>query len=365
MKRIALLIAITAASLRAAPADKTLNLSVYSTSSGKFLNQAFTVSGNNGKVLGITGGAWALVTPSGGSGTGDALTTDPLSQFAATTSAQLRGVISDESGTGALLFAGGNIGAATATSLNGLTISTTTGTLTLANGKTLTGSNTLTFSGTDGSTLNIGAGGTLGAAALIGTSTGGNGAADNGKAVIFGTKGILDATTELTVHNSATAAHAYFADDATIGYHAAGETNPRELVFPTDVLENEAKEIATKDWVTANAPTGTVRKQTVTDASPVTITITADSVDLVVLAGTGTGAITIAAPTGTVEDGKTVKLRIKSTSARTLTFNSVFRFSTDQPAPTATSSSSLTDYFSLTWNATDSKWDVLGKNFGF
>lgn len=36
---------------------------------------------------------------------GDALTTNPLSQFAATTSAQLRGVLSDETGTGAAVFA--------------------------------------------------------------------------------------------------------------------------------------------------------------------------------------------------------------------------------------------------------------------
>lgn len=36
---------------------------------------------------------------------GDALTTNPLSQFAATTSAQLAGVISDETGSGALVFA--------------------------------------------------------------------------------------------------------------------------------------------------------------------------------------------------------------------------------------------------------------------
>jgi hypothetical protein len=40
-----------------------------------------------------------------GGGSGDALTTNPLSQFAATTSAQLRGVISDETGTGAAVFA--------------------------------------------------------------------------------------------------------------------------------------------------------------------------------------------------------------------------------------------------------------------
>jgi hypothetical protein len=40
-----------------------------------------------------------------GTGTGDALTTNPLSQFAATTSAQLASVISDETGSGALVFA--------------------------------------------------------------------------------------------------------------------------------------------------------------------------------------------------------------------------------------------------------------------
>ena len=39
------------------------------------------------------------------SGGGDALTSNPLSQFAATTSAQLIGVITDETGTGALVFA--------------------------------------------------------------------------------------------------------------------------------------------------------------------------------------------------------------------------------------------------------------------
>lgn len=48
-------------------------------------------------------------------GGGDALTANPLSQFAATSSAQLRGVMSDESGTGALIFAGGDIGAGSGT----------------------------------------------------------------------------------------------------------------------------------------------------------------------------------------------------------------------------------------------------------
>lgn len=46
-------------------------------------------------------GQWACGAGGGG---GDAVTTNPLSQFAATTSAQLRGVISDETGSGAAVF---------------------------------------------------------------------------------------------------------------------------------------------------------------------------------------------------------------------------------------------------------------------
>lgn len=105
----------------------------------------------------------ALITPSIDAASGISLnlsgnltfgsSTNNLSVFSATTSAQLRGVLSDETGTGAAVFAGGNIGAATATSLNGLTITSSTGTLTIANGKTLTANNSIAISGTDGTTL--------------------------------------------------------------------------------------------------------------------------------------------------------------------------------------------------------------------
>lgn len=75
-------------------------------------------------------------------------------------------------GTGAFVFASSptissptlvtpTLGVATATSINGLTISSTTGTLSIANGKTLTASNTLTLTGTDTSTVAFGAGGTV------------------------------------------------------------------------------------------------------------------------------------------------------------------------------------------------------------
>ena len=84
-----------------------------------------------------------------------------------TTSAQLATAISDETGSGVVVFNNSptlitpTLGAATATSINGLTISSSTGTLTIANGKTLTASNTLTFTGTDTSSVAFGSGGTV------------------------------------------------------------------------------------------------------------------------------------------------------------------------------------------------------------
>lgn len=53
------------------------------------------------------------------------------------------------------------LGAASATSINGLTITSSTGTLTIANSKTATVSNTLTFTGTDSSSVAFGTGGTV------------------------------------------------------------------------------------------------------------------------------------------------------------------------------------------------------------
>lgn len=89
------------------------------------------------------------------------VTGSPLSQFAATTSAQLLGIISDETGSGLSVFNNGPtliapiLGAAAATSINKVTITTpaTSAVLTIANGKTLTASNTLTFTGTDGTSF--------------------------------------------------------------------------------------------------------------------------------------------------------------------------------------------------------------------
>jgi hypothetical protein len=58
-----------------------------------------------GQVATYQSSKWVAVTPSGGAGATGVYTTDNLSVLAATSSAQLAGVISDETGSGALVFA--------------------------------------------------------------------------------------------------------------------------------------------------------------------------------------------------------------------------------------------------------------------
>lgn len=115
-----------------------------------------------------------------GAGGTVAYTAAKLSAFSATTSAELAGVISDETGSGSLVFGTSptlttpTIGVATATSINkvAITAPATSATLNIADGKTLTASNTLTFTGTDSSSVAFGAGGTVTYAAALSASSG-------------------------------------------------------------------------------------------------------------------------------------------------------------------------------------------------
>lgn len=93
-----------------------------------------------------------------------------IATFLATpSSANLASAVTDETGSGALVFATSPtlvtpvLGVASATSVNKLAITTpaTAATLTIADGKTLTASNTLTLTGTDASSVAFGTGGTV------------------------------------------------------------------------------------------------------------------------------------------------------------------------------------------------------------
>lgn len=108
-----------------------------------------------------------------------ALTSSNLGVFSTTTSSQLASVISDETGSGSLVFAAGptlispTLGVASATSINkvNITAPTTTATLTIANGGTLatTGAYITTLNSTGNTTVTLPTSGTL--ATLSGTET--------------------------------------------------------------------------------------------------------------------------------------------------------------------------------------------------
>lgn len=107
-----------------------------------------------------TGHCWKMNNNNGGATGCVADLGQNLGAFAATTSAQLAAVLSDETGTGGAVFANTptlvtpSLGAATATSINkvALTPPAAVATLTIANNKTLTVNNSLTLAGTDGTT---------------------------------------------------------------------------------------------------------------------------------------------------------------------------------------------------------------------
>lgn len=99
----------------------------------------------------------------------DGLGANVAAFLATPSSANLAAAVTNETGSGALVFATSptlvtpTLGAASATTVNKVTITApaTGSTLTIADGKTLTANNSLTLTGTDSSSVAFGAGGTV------------------------------------------------------------------------------------------------------------------------------------------------------------------------------------------------------------
>ena len=136
--------------------------------------------------------SWAAITRASGFDT-----------FVATpSSANLKSLVTDETGSGALVFATSPTlatpvrGVASATSINkgAITAPATGSTITIADGKTLTASNTVTLTATDGSTLGIGGGGTLGSAAYTASTAYAAADATLTALAAYNTNGILTQT---------------------------------------------------------------------------------------------------------------------------------------------------------------------------
>ena len=78
------------------------------------------------------------------------------------------------------------------------------------------------------------------------------------------------------------------------------------------------------------------------------------------------GNPTIAAPTN-AEEGKSIILRLQQdgTGSRTVTWNSIFRFSEDIPEPVLSTDTDVVDQFGFLYNETEEVWDLVGQVIGF
>lgn len=257
-------------------------------------SDALTNKSVNGVTLTTAGGTtnflradWTYAAPAGG---WDALTSWTLAQFASTTSLQLKWVISDETGSWSLVFATSPtlvtpaLGVATATSINGATI--TSGTL---NGS-VTGTNTgdqtsiVGITGTkaqfdtavtDGNIVYSGDSPTLGTITTTGNIELGNASDTTISRVSAGKTAVewVNQGTEGILQNSQSAAYTLVLTDAGKHiYHPSADTTAR--IWTIDSNANVAYPIGTAITFINDTSAGTI-----------TIAITSDTM---ILAGAGT-----------------------------------------------------------------------------
>lgn len=107
----------------------------------------------------------------------------------------------------------------------------------------------------------------------------------------------------------------------------------------------------------------TPRIQTAADAT--SITPDSDAADIVLQINTqATGTLTINAPTGTPTQGQVFELILDSTNVQTFSFNAIYRGGTDIALPTV-STAAKRDRYVWEYDATDTKWDIVGMARGY
>lgn len=240
--------------------------------------------------------------------------TGTVTSVSVTSANGVSGVVSTATTTPAITL---TLGAITPTTVNGNTISTGTGVLTLGAGKTLTASNTLTLTATDGSTLAIGTGGTLASAAYVATGTSGvtvpllNGANAWSGAQTFQTGtttfGVQQTTRgALVLSNTAVGSFAATLQSSNSATVATSLTLPPDAGSNGQVLSTNGSgvlswasvttgTVTSMSVVTANGVSGSVATATTTPAVTLTLgAITPSSVNGNTIT-TGTGTLTLGA----------------------------------------------------------------------
>ncbi len=240
-----------------------------------------------------------------------------------------------------------SLGVATATSINGNTITTGTGILTLGAGKTFTASNTLTLTGTDGSTLNIGSGGTLGANAYTGTAY-----APLASPTFTGTPTLPTgtiATTQTAGDNSTALATTAFVTTAdNLKANIASPTFTGTVIIPTPFTIGAVSMSTTGTQLNylnaATGTTGTTSSNIVFSASP-----------------TFTGTVNVAAITasGAITPSQTVGI-VGTTTNNNVQAGSVGEYITTSVAPNTTVITSGVAITIVTQSLTAGDWDVWG-----
>lgn len=170
------------------------------------------------------------------------------------------------------------LGAITPSTVNGLTFTAAATGFTIAGGttsKTLTVSNTLTLAGTDSSTLNIGAGGTLGTAAFTAATA------------------YQASNTNLTSLAGLTFASTSFVKMTAAGTFAL-DTNTYYLASNPSGYTTNTGTVTTVSVTTANGVSGTVANAGTTPAITLTLgAITPTSVNSVVISGSTTPTLAV------------------------------------------------------------------------
>ena len=186
------------------------------------------------------------------------------------------------------------------------------------------------------------------------------GAAINIKSILAGTGiTVADGTDDVTVTNSAP--EATTVANVGTGVGKVYKSMSTAQINLKSILAGNGMTVANgTDDVTVTLGAGFVA---LTDDATITVDAATGNKFVVTLGGNRT----LGAPSNPVADGQLILFRIiqDGTGGRTLAYNAIYRFSTDIPSPTLSTGINKIDYLGFVYNTASTKWDCIGKVFGF